>query len=195
MKFCSNCGTGVNLKVPQGDDRERHICPECDTIHYHNPKIIAGCLPIYEDKVLLCRRAIQPRHGLWTLPAGFMENGESTEEGALRECWEEAQAELELHNLYTMYSLPQINQVYLLFKGELKNLDFGPGPESLEVELFREDQIPWKEIAFPVMKKTLRHYFSDVSSGSFPLRSEALYMPGTDKKAQFVPPAYKDKSS
>lgn len=192
MKFCSNCGSGVSLKVPSGDDRLRHICADCDTIHYHNPKIVAGCLPVFEDKVLLCRRAIEPRHGFWTLPAGFMENGESTEEGALRECWEEARAELDLHNLYTMYSLPQINQVYLLYKGELKNLDFGPGPESLEVELFTEAQIPWDEIAFPVMKKTLRHYFNDFSDGNFPLRSEALYKPGSDRKEQFSVPVYKD---
>ncbi len=192
MKFCSNCGSGVSLKIPSGDDRERHICNQCDTIHYHNPKIVAGCLPTYEDKVLLCRRAIEPRHGFWTLPAGFMENGESTEEGALRECWEEARAELNLHGLYTMYSLPQINQVYLLFKGELKNLEFSPGPESLEVDLFSEAQIPWDEIAFPVIKKTLRHYFNDISKGRFPLRSEALYKPGSDRKMQFSPAVYKD---
>ena len=192
MKFCSNCGAGVHFKIPNGDDRERHVCPDCDTIHYRNPNIIAGCLPVYEDKVLLCRRAIEPRHGLWTLPAGFMENGESTEEGAQRECWEEARAELELHGLYTMFSLPQISQVYLLFKGELKHLEFGPGPESLEVDLFTESQIPWDEIAFPVMKKTLRHYFSDMKIGHFPLRSEALYKPGSDRKMQFDGPVYKD---
>ncbi len=192
MKFCSSCGSSITLKIPAGDDRQRHVCGECDTIHYQNPRIIAGCLPIHEDKVLLCKRAIEPRHGLWTLPAGFMENGESTEEGALRETWEEARARMTIDSLYTMFSLPQINQVYLLYRGSLTDLDFGPGPESLAVELFSEDQIPWDEIAFPVMKKTLRHYFTDRADGNFPLRSEALYKPGTDKKTQFGAPTYKD---
>lgn len=192
MKFCSSCGSSITLKIPAGDDRQRHVCGECDTIHYQNPRIIAGCLPIHEDKVLLCKRAIEPRHGLWTLPAGFMENGESTEEGALRETWEEARARITIDSLYTMFSLPQINQVYLLYRGSLTDLDFGPGPESLAVELFSEDQIPWDEIAFPVMKKTLRHYFTDRFEGHFPLRSEALYKPGTDRKAQFGVPTYKD---
>lgn len=177
MKFCSSCGSDVTLAIPQGDDRHRHVCGECDAIHYQNPNIIAGCLPIYEDKVLLCKRAIEPRHGFWTLPAGFMENGESTEQGALRESWEEARAKIDLHGLYTLFSLPEINQVYMLFKGTLTNLDFEAGPESLEVALFSEEEIPWDELAFPVMKKTLRHYFSDRTSGEFPLRSEALYRP------------------
>ncbi len=175
MKFCSLCGASVTLLIPSGDDRQRHVCPECDTIHYHNPNIIAGCLPIHEDKVLLCKRAIEPRYGLWTLPAGFMENGESVEEGALRESWEEARATIKLHGLYTLFSLPQINQVYMLFKGELADLEFGAGPESLEVELFAEENIPWDDIAFPVMKKTLQYYFEDRKTGNFPLRSEALY--------------------
>lgn len=175
MKFCSHCGAPVHLRIPQGDDRERHICTDCDAIHYLNPRIIAGCLPTYEDKVLLCKRAIEPRHGYWTLPAGFMENGESTEEGALRECWEEARARLHLRGLYTLFSLPEINQVYMLFRGELANLDFGPGPESLEVELFTEQDIPWDELAFPVMRQTLRHYFADRREQHFPFRSETLY--------------------
>ncbi|WP_439133381.1 NUDIX hydrolase [Pseudomaricurvus sp.] len=177
MKFCSSCGANVSITIPEGDDRERHVCIECETIHYRNPNIIAGSLPVYGDKVLLCKRAIEPRYGLWTLPAGFMENGESVEEGALRETWEEARATMELDSLYTIFSLPQINQVYMIFKGELINQDFGPGPESLEVELFSEDEIPWEELAFPVMKKTLQHYFSDRKEGHFPLRSEALYRP------------------
>ncbi|NIB43013.1 NUDIX hydrolase [Pseudomaricurvus alkylphenolicus] len=177
MKYCSNCGAGVRLQIPAGDDRQRHVCNECDTIHYQNPHIIAGCLPIYEDRVLLCKRAIEPRHGYWTLPAGFMENGETTEEGALRESWEEARAVMTLDGLYTLFSLPEINQVYMFFKGTLDNLEFGPGPESLEVELFTEQQIPWDELAFPVVKKTLRHYFADRPNDHYPLRSEALYRP------------------
>lgn len=174
MKFCSECGQSVSLIIPPDDDRPRHVCNSCDTIHYLNPRIIAGCLPIYQDQVLLCRRAIEPRKNYWTLPAGFMENGESTEEAALRESWEEARASIELHSLYTMFSIPQINQVYLLFKGELTSLDFAAGPESLDVELFTEENIPWQELAFPAMKKTLRHYFADREHGHFPLRSETL---------------------
>ena len=177
MKFCSKCGANVRLVIPDGDDRHRHVCVNCSTIHYQNPRIIAGCLPIHDDKVLLCKRAIEPRYGLWTLPAGFMENGESTEQGALRESWEEARARLELHGLYTLFSLPEINQVYMFFKGNLTDLDFSAGPESLEVELFEEHQIPWHELAFPVVKKTLQHYFSDRVRGDYPLRSEALYRP------------------
>ncbi|NHN36208.1 NUDIX hydrolase [Pseudomaricurvus alcaniphilus] len=174
MKFCSNCGSKVSLQVPAGDDRERHVCAECETIHYQNPRIIAGCLPTYEDKVLLCKRAIEPRYGLWTLPAGFMENGESTEQGALRESWEEARAEIHLHGLYTLFSLPHINQVYMLFRGELANLNFAPGIESLEVDLFTEDQVPWDQLAFPVMHKTLRYYFADRPRQAFPIRSETI---------------------
>ncbi|GAB3099289.1 NUDIX hydrolase [Aestuariicella hydrocarbonica] len=177
MKFCSSCGANVTLQVPDGDDRERHVCIQCETIHYRNPNIIAGSLPIYENKVLLCKRAIEPRYGLWTLPAGFMENGESVEEGALRETWEEARAKMTLNGLYTIFSLPEINQVYMIFKGELIDLDFGPGPESLEVALFSEEDIPWEELAFPVMKKTLQYFFTDRKSGTFPMRSEALYRP------------------
>ena len=175
MKFCSNCGSTVELQIPQGDDRHRHVCSDCDTIHYQNPHIVAGCLPIYENKVLLCKRAIEPRHGFWTLPAGFMENGESTEQGALRESWEEARADIDLDGLYTLFSIPEINQVYMLFKGTLSNLNFAPGPESLEVGLFTEDEIPWDQLAFPVMKKTLRYYFEDLKNNTFPFRSETLH--------------------
>lgn len=174
MKYCANCGNPVTLKVPEGDDRERHVCEHCDTIHYQNPRIITGCLPIYEDKVLLCKRAIEPRYGLWTLPAGFMENGETTEQGALRESWEEARASIDIHGLYTLFNLPQINQVYMFYRGVLNNLDFGPGVESLEVELFTEPQIPWDELAFPVVNKTLKHYFSDRREDHYPMRSEDL---------------------
>ena len=175
MKYCSNCGSRVSLKIPQGDDRERHVCGDCDSVHYQNPRIIAGCLAAYEDRVLLCKRAIEPRYGMWTLPAGFMENGESTEQGALRESWEEARAEIELHGLYTMFSLPEISQVYMLFRGELVSLDFAPGVESLEVELFRESEVPWDSMAFPVMWRTLQHYFADMKQQRFPFRSETIF--------------------
>lgn len=174
MKFCSHCGNSVVLRIPSGDDRERHVCDHCDTIHYQNPRIITGCLPIHEDKVLLCKRAIEPRHGFWTLPAGFMENGETTEQGALRESWEEAHARIAIEGLYTLFNLPQINQVYFFYRGQLTDTNFGPGTESLEVELFSEENIPWGELAFPVVKKTLEHYFVDRIHGEFPLRSEDI---------------------
>lgn len=183
MKHCSHCGEAVTLMTPPGDDRERHVCTACETIHYSNPRIIAGCLPIHEDKVLLCRRAIKPRYDKWTLPAGFMENGETTEEGALREAWEEARASIKVDGLYTMFSLPQINQVHLFYRGQLSDLNFEAGPESLEVRLFSEDEIPWDELAFPVVGKTLKHYFSDRESGQYPLRTEDLVHPkGRDWK-------------
>ncbi|GAB1269097.1 NUDIX hydrolase [Aurantivibrio infirmus] len=183
MKFCSNCGDSVELSIPSGDDRKRHVCNSCDTIHYQNPRIIAGCLPIFEDKVLLCKRAIAPRLGFWTLPAGFMENGETTEQGALRESWEEARAEIIVDGLYTLFSLPYINQVYMFYRGNLANLNYSAGAESLEVDLFSEEQIPWEELAFPVVKKTLQHYFSDRKNQHFPLRSEdLLYRPKGNTK-------------
>lgn len=182
MKYCSACGSPVVQEIPAGDDRHRHVCKDCDTIHYQNPRIITGCLPLYEDKVLLCRRAIEPRHGYWTLPAGFMENGETTTQGALRELWEEAKAELELDGLYTLFNLPHINQVYMFFRGNLASLDFGPGLESLEVDLFAEEDIPWGQLAFPVVNRTLELFFKDRQSGHFPVHTEDLLRSHTDKK-------------
>jgi ADP-ribose pyrophosphatase YjhB (NUDIX family) len=181
MKFCNQCGNAVNLHIPEGDDRHRHVCGDCETIHYQNPNIIAGCLATYQGKVLLCKRAIEPRHGFWTLPAGFMENNESVEEGAMRETWEEAQAKVELQGLYTLFSLPEINQVYMIYRGKMTKPEFGAGIESLEVELFSEAEIPWDQLAFPVMKKTLRHFFEDRKTEQYPLRSEALYRPKGSK--------------
>lgn len=176
MKFCSQCGSTIKIKVPPGDNRERHVCsnPDCEAIHYQNPRIITGCLPLYEKKVLLCKRAIEPRHGYWTLPAGFLENGETTIEGAIRESWEEAQVELNVEQLYTLFDLPHINQVYFFYKAQLKDLNFGPSEESLEVRLFDESEIPWDELAFSVVEETLKYYFADVKRGIFSLRSEVL---------------------
>ena len=171
MRYCSECGSEVELRVPDGDDRDRYVCGVCGTIHYQNPKIVVGCVPEWQDKILLCRRAIEPRYGLWTLPAGFMENGETTQEGAARETREEANARVEVGELYTLFNLPHINQVYLVFRGRLLDLDFGPGAESLDVSLFREDEIPWEDIAFPVIKETLGLYFRDRANGGFALRS------------------------
>jgi ADP-ribose pyrophosphatase YjhB (NUDIX family) len=167
MNFCSECGSIVMLRVPDGDHLPRHVCTDCGTIHYQNPKMVVGCIPEWEDKVLLCRRAIEPKHGYWTLPAGFMENGETTLEGAARETWEEAGARIEISGLYTLYNLPHINQVYLMFRARLLDLDFKPGIESLETRLFSEAEIPWDEIAFRTVHATLEQYFDDRRNGSF----------------------------
>ncbi|MGE3297596.1 MAG: NUDIX hydrolase [Porticoccaceae bacterium] len=174
MKFCSTCGSAVSLRVPSGDDRHRHICDDCETVHYQNPCIITGCVPVYGDRVLLCKRAIAPRLGYWTLPAGFMENGETTAEGALRECLEEANARVVDPQLYTMVDIPHINQVYIFFRATLDAPEFSPGEESLAVELFREEDIPWNEIAFPSVKQTLEHFFKDRKTGEFRVRTDSV---------------------
>jgi ADP-ribose pyrophosphatase YjhB (NUDIX family) len=168
MKFCSNCGSDrIEQRIPEGDTLPRFVCAACATIHYQNPKIVVGCLPEWEDKVLLCKRAIEPRYGLWTLPAGFLENGETVPDGATRETLEEAKAKVEVGPLYTMISLPYINQVYIIFRARLLDLDFGPGTESLDVRLFAEDEIPWDTLAFRTIYRTLRTYFADRRAGSF----------------------------
>jgi len=178
MNFCSSCGKPVVIRIPEGDNRERHVCDDCDTIHYHNPRIITGCLPIFEDQVLLCRRAIEPRYGYWTLPAGFMENGESTDQGAARESWEEAKAELSDLDLYCIYSVPDINQVFFFYKSHLKSREsFGVGEESLEVRLFSEADIPWEDLAFYTVYKTLKYFFEDRKTNVFPVRDETLQRP------------------
>ena len=177
MKYCSNCGNPVIERIPPGDNRPRFVCDHCETIHYQNPRIIAGCLPIHEERVLLCKRAIEPRYGLWTLPAGFMENGETSLEAALRETWEEALARVDIDGIYTLFNLPHINQVYMIFRARLCDLNFGAGEESLEVALFREEDIPWDNIAFPVMRKTLEFYFQDRQSGNFDVRMHDITRP------------------
>lgn len=169
MNYCSNCGSSQLVwKKPRGEHLLRQVCEQCQTIHYQNPKIIAGCLPVWENKILLCKRAIEPRYGLWTVPAGFMENGESIEEAAIRETWEEANAKVDLKSLYMMYSIMRVDQLYVLFLAQLKNLNFHAGEESLEVRLFSEEEIPWKELAFQIVEKTVTYYFNDFKQNSFP---------------------------
>jgi ADP-ribose pyrophosphatase YjhB (NUDIX family) len=166
------------MRLPQDDHRERHVCTVCDTIHYQNPKIIAGAIPEWEDgRILLCRRAIEPRHGLWTLPAGFMENGETTTQAAARETLEEANARIDVLGLYAMYNLPYIDQVQLLFRARLLDLDFSPGVESLEVQLFAEDEIPWDTLAFRPVRMTLESFFADRKRGEFIFRNADLEKP------------------
>lgn len=167
MKYCSQCGNDVEHKIPDDDNRERFVCLGCETIHYQNPNIVAGTIPTWGDKVLLCKRAIEPRYGYWTLPAGFMENQETTEEAAMRETWEEAEAKVDLKGLYSVISVPQIDQVHMFFLAELREERFGAGPESLEVELFDEHEIPWDDIAFPTVKRTLKLFFEDRKQGEY----------------------------
>lgn len=167
MKFCSNCGHTVVSKIPDDDNRPRFVCDSCDIIHYQNPKIVAGCIPVWEDKVLLCRRAIEPQHGLWTLPAGFMENDETVQQAAARETMEEANARVELQELYSLFNLPHVSQVYMIFRSRLLDLDFEPGIESLETKLFTKDEIPWNEIAFKTIEQSLRFYFDDQKKNAF----------------------------
>ena len=174
MNFCSHCASPVTLEIPDGDNRLRYICTACHKIHYQNPRVIVGCLPEFEDKILLCRRAIEPRYGLWTLPAGFMENGETVEDGAMRETMEEANASVEIIDLFTVFSVPHINQVLMLFRAKLLNLDFYAGSESLEVQLFSEAEIPWDDLAFSMIKDSMHLYFHDKQRGQFGIHRQKL---------------------
>lgn len=165
MKFCSNCAQPVNFTIPPGDNRPRFCCPACGSIHYQNPRTVVGTLPVLGDRVLLCKRAIEPRYGFWTLPAGFMENGETTAEGANRETLEEAGARVEMQNLYSVIDVPHVDQIHMFFRARLLDENFDPGTESLEVQLFAESEIPWDQIAFRTVGQTLRWFFEDRSAG------------------------------
>ncbi len=171
MRFCSNCGAPVALKIPPGDNLPRHVCDACSTVHYSNPKMVIGCIPEWRDRVLLCRRAIEPRYGLWTLPAGFMENGETVAQAALRETLEEARARVELTGMFSVLSVPHVNQVHIFYRAQLLDLEFGPGAESLDVQLYPEAEIPWQEIAFRTVSTTLKHYYTDRTAGAFGFHS------------------------
>ncbi|MDX1802778.1 MAG: NUDIX hydrolase [Alcanivorax sp.] len=170
MKYCSHCGHNVQFSIPQGDNRPRYWCDQCGTVHYQNPNVVVGALPVWEGKVLLCKRAIEPRLGYWTLPAGFMENGETLQEGAARESWEEACATVAIGDLYTVFNLPHINQVYMFFLGELEGGKYAVGEETSDAGLFALDEIPWDELAFPVISRTLKFYIDDLARNDFPVR-------------------------
>ncbi|MGB1882505.1 MAG: NUDIX hydrolase [Gammaproteobacteria bacterium] len=181
MKFCSHCGSeNIIWRVPDGDTRSRHICDACGEIFYQNPNIVAGCVPVFGDQVLLCKRAIEPRFGWWTLPAGFMENGETTVEAAARETMEEATAAVKVGQLFAMFNLPQIDQVYMMFLAELPVPEFAPGTESLECRLYREHEIPWSELAFPTISHTLEFFFADRKRGTFELHIGDIVRDGTE---------------
>ena len=169
IKHCRDCGAEVLYLIPADDNRERACCPACGTVHYENPLNVVGTLPVWEDQVLLCRRNIEPRHGMWTLPAGFMELGETTAEGALRETVEEAGARIELQQIYTLINLRKVGQVHLFYLARLLDTHFEPGPETIEARLFREDEIPWSELAFRTVRVTLERYFADRRHGRYAL--------------------------
>lgn len=166
-RFCSRCGHAISRRVPPGDTRLRDCCDRCGAIHYVNPRPVVGTIPVWDDRILLCRRAIEPRHGFWTLPAGFMEVGETAAEGASRETREEACARVELGPLFTMIDVPRVEQLHIYYRARLIDLDFAAGAESLEVRLFTEDTIPWDEIAFRTVALTLRLFFEDRARGQF----------------------------
>src|SRR5688572_18287938 len=168
IKHCRNCGTAVVYRVPDdGDTRERAVCPACDTIHYENPLNVVGTVPYWGDRVLLCKRNIEPRWGKWTLPAGFMELGETAPDGAARETDEEAGAQFEMEGLITVLSVPRVGQVHMYWIAKLLSDRFDPGPETIEARLFAEDEIPWDEIAFKTVQETLKCYFADRRAGRF----------------------------
>ncbi|MGQ0657155.1 MAG: NUDIX hydrolase [Chromatiales bacterium] len=167
MRFCSQCGASLERRIPAGDNRERDVCTVCAAVHYQNPKIVAGCIVEWEDRVLLCKRAIEPRYGLWTLPAGFMENDETATEAAARETMEEASARVDIIGLHTVLSIPHANQVYMMFRARLLEPDLAATHESLEVALFDEPAIPWDALAFPTILHTLRFYYADRKAGQY----------------------------
>jgi len=167
MKFCSQCGHTVSLMIPPDDNRPRHVCTNCGTVHYQNPRMIIGSIPLWQEngqtRVLLCRRAIEPRHGFWTLPAGFMENNETTMDAAVRETVEEAGARIKLHQLFSLMNVPHVHQVHMYYLATLLDLDYKAGVESLEVDLFSERDIPWDDLAFSTVSHTLKFLFADLA--------------------------------
>lgn len=169
IKHCRECGAPVDYRIPADDNRERATCPVCATIHYENPLNVVGTVPFWGDQVLLCRRNIEPRHGFWTLPAGFMELGETTAEGAVRETIEEAGADIELLGLYSVLNVVRVGQVHLFYRAALRHTTFDPGPETIEARLFRRDEIPWSELAFHTVRLTLERYFEDRERGQYGL--------------------------
>ena len=168
IKHCKNCGTAVVYRVPDdGDTKDRAVCPACHTIHYENPLNVVGTVPYWGDKVLLCKRNIEPRFGKWTLPAGFMEMNETVAEGAARETLEESGAQFALEGFFSLLSVPRVGQVHVFYLARLLSDVFKPGFETIETRLFAEDEIPWDEIAFRTVKETLEYYFADRRKGRF----------------------------
>ena len=168
IKHCKNCGAAVSYRIPDdGDTKERAVCTACHTLHYENPLNVVGTVPHWGDKVLLCKRNIEPRWGKWTLPAGFMELGETVAEGAARETLEEAGAQFEMEGFFSLLNVARVGQVHMFYRARLLSDTFNPGFETIEARLFSEAEIPWDEIAFRTVKETLEHYFADRRAGHF----------------------------
>jgi ADP-ribose pyrophosphatase YjhB (NUDIX family) len=167
IQHCRVCGAATQYRVPPDDNRERAVCTACREIHYENPLNVVGTVPVWGEQVLLCRRNIEPRHGMWTLPAGFMELGESTATGALRETIEEAGAHVEMQDLFTVLNVVRVGQVHLFYRARMLDTHLDPGPETIEARLFREDEIPWDELAFRTVRQTLELFFEDRRKGHF----------------------------
>jgi ADP-ribose pyrophosphatase YjhB (NUDIX family) len=165
MNFCSHCGAKVAFKTPPGDHLPRHVCDQCGTVHYANPKLVVGCVPEFDQRILLCKRGIEPRLGYWTVPAGFMENGETLQQAAARESHEEAQTEVEIGSLLTVVHVTHAHQVHVFFRARMRHAHFGVTPESTEVKLVAIDEIPWNELAFPSTEFTLQRYLEDRAAG------------------------------
>jgi ADP-ribose pyrophosphatase YjhB (NUDIX family) len=165
VKYCGRCGSLTNRRIPDGDHLPRLICDACGTVHYENPTLVVGCVPEHEGRILLCRRAIEPRRGYWTLPAGFIEFGETLEAGAARECWEEALAKVEIEGLLAVVSIPEIHQVLMFFRARLPVAQFGAGTESLDARLVLPEEIPWDEMAFSSSRFVLERYLADRAAG------------------------------
>jgi ADP-ribose pyrophosphatase YjhB (NUDIX family) len=167
IEHCNRCGSRVNFVTPLGDSLPRHVCSVCGHIQYENPRLVVGCVAEWEGRILLCRRAIEPRYGYWTLPAGFMENGESTAQGAIRETIEEAGAKVSIDAPFALISIPHINQVHLFYRGRLENPEYAAGEESLAVALLEPEKIPWGELAFRSVTLCLERYLGDRGTGQF----------------------------
>jgi ADP-ribose pyrophosphatase YjhB (NUDIX family) len=174
IQHCRVCGASTSYRVPADDNRERAVCTACGEIHYENPLNVVGTVPVWGDQVLLCRRNIEPRHGFWTLPAGFMELGESTAEGALRETIEEAGAKVRMQELFTVLNVVRVGQVHLFYRALMLDTTLAPGPETIEARLFREDEVPWDQLAFRTVRQTLELFFEDRRRGSFGVHTQDI---------------------
>jgi ADP-ribose pyrophosphatase YjhB (NUDIX family) len=170
----------MDRRVPKHDDRVRDVCGDCGHIHYENPKLVVGCVIEWNDQILLCRRSIEPRYGKWTVPAGYLETGESVADGARREALEEACAKVEIISPFVLIDLTYVKEVYLMFRARLIDGEFAIGDESLEVRLFEEREIPWDELAFRAVEKTLRFYFADRADGEFGFHMGDVSTGGSD---------------
>ncbi|MBR9997376.1 MAG: NUDIX hydrolase [Cyclobacteriaceae bacterium] len=186
MNYCPNCGSqNLEFKIPDGDLHQRYVCANCHTVHYINPRIIVGCLPVYEDKIIICRRAIEPCHGMWNLPAGFMENGERAEDGALRELKEETGLDGQILKLHCIYSIPHVNQVYMIFLTRINSPDAVPGEESLEVRYFEEHEVPWGEIGFTSSVYAIEKFIEYKSSTGNKTYIGSFVLEGPETRKEF----------